>query len=177
MLRQLSDMHFPKSESIVLVQDNLNTHTAVSLCRAFPPVEARRIANRFVWHYTPKHGSRLNMANAELSVLARQCLAGRIPNIENLGVQVSAWQRQRNELHTKTDWRFANEDAHIKLKNLYPALQMNQTTRERWDIRRYYTHPFGRLANCQGALLWLLAVSGSQSGLTCRIQYFETQWT
>ena len=122
VLKQLSDVHFPKAESIVLVQDNLNTHAPASLYRAFPPAEARRIADRFEWHYTPKHGSWLNMAEAELSVLARQCLARRIPDIETLDDQVSAWRRKRNQHHAKADWRFTTQDARIKLKTLYPAL-------------------------------------------------------
>ncbi len=122
VLKQLSDVHFPKAESIVLVQDNLNTHAAASLYRAFPPAEARRIADRFEWHYTPKHGSWLNMAEAELSVLARQCLARRIPDIATLDEQVAAWMRRRNKHNTKADWRFKTEDARIKLKNLYPVL-------------------------------------------------------
>ncbi len=122
VLKQLSDLHFPRAEAIVLVQDNLNTHTPASLYRAFPPAEARRIANRFEWHYTPKHGSWLNMAEAELSVLARQCLARRIPDIATLEEHVVAWLQQRNKHHVKADWRFTTEDARIKLKNLYPVL-------------------------------------------------------
>jgi hypothetical protein len=85
------DVHFPRAEAIVLVQDNLNTHGPASLYRAFPNAEARRIAERFEWHYTPKHGSWLNMAEAELSVLTRQCLARRIPDLETLEEQVAAW--------------------------------------------------------------------------------------
>jgi hypothetical protein len=115
-------VHFPKAESIILVQDNLNTHTPASLYRAFPPAQARRIADRFEWHYTPKHGSWLNMAEAELSVLARQCLDRRIPDIATLDEQVSAWLQQRNKHHAKADWRFTTEDARIRLKNLYPVL-------------------------------------------------------
>lgn len=122
VLKALSDIHFPSAEAITLVQDNLNTHTPASLYRAFPPGEARRIADRFEWHYTPKHGSWLNMAEVELSVLARQCLARRIPNIETLNQQVSAWLRQRNQYHVKAEWRFTNKHARIKLKNLYPAI-------------------------------------------------------
>ena len=90
LLKQLSDVHFPRAETIVLVQDNLNTHAPSSLYQAFPPAEARRIAQRFEWHYTPKHGSWLNMAEAELSVLARQCLDRRIPDTPTLGQQVNA---------------------------------------------------------------------------------------
>jgi hypothetical protein len=122
VLKALSDVHFPSAEAIVLVQDNLNTHTPASLYRAFPPAEARRIAARFEWHYTPKHGSWLNMAEAELSVLARQCLARRIPDIATLDEHVSAWLQRRNKNHVKADWRFTTEDARIKLKNLYPVL-------------------------------------------------------
>jgi len=121
VLKALSDVHFPKAEAITLVQDNLNTHTPASLYRAFPPDEARRIANRFEWHYTPKHGSWLNMAEAELSVLARQCLARRIPDIATLEEQVAAWLLRRNKHHVKAEWRFTTQDARIKLKNLYPV--------------------------------------------------------
>jgi hypothetical protein len=122
VLKQLSDVHFPRARSIVLVQDNLNTHTPASLYRAFPPEEARRIADRFEWHYTPKHGSWLNMAEAELSVLARQCLDRRIPDIVTLELHVAAWLQRRNKHNVKADWRFKTEDARIKLKNLYPIL-------------------------------------------------------
>jgi hypothetical protein len=122
VLKALSDVHFPRAEAIILVQDNLNTHTPASLYRAFPPAEARRIADRFEWHYTPKHGSWLNMAEAELSVLARQCLDRRIPDIENLEEHVVAWLQRRNKHHVKADWRFTTENARIKLKNLYPVI-------------------------------------------------------
>ena len=122
VLKQLSDVHFPRAETIVLVQDNLNTHAPSSLYQAFPPAEARRIAQRFEWHYTPKHGSWLNMAEAELSVLARQCLARRIPDIATLEQQVTAWLQRRNKYNVKADWRFTSQDARIKLKNLYPVL-------------------------------------------------------
>ena len=122
VLKALSDVHFPRAEAIILVQDNLNTHTPASLYRAFPPAEARRIADRFEWHYTPKHGSWLNMAEAELSVLARQCLNRRIPDIETLEEHVVAWLQRRNKHHVKADWRFTTENARIKLKNLYPVI-------------------------------------------------------
>ncbi len=122
VLKALSDVHFAKAESIILVQDNLNTHTPASLYRAFPPAEARRISRRFEWRYTPKHGSWLNMAEAELSVLARQCLARRIPDISTLEAHVLAWLQRRNKHHVKADWRFTTQDARIKLKNLYPVL-------------------------------------------------------
>jgi len=122
VLKALSDVHFPHAEAITLVQDNLNTHTPASLYRAFPPAEARRIADRFEWHYTPKHGSWLNMAEAELSVLARQCLNRRIPDIATLEEHVMAWLQRRNKHNAKAEWRFTTDDARIKLKNLYPVL-------------------------------------------------------
>ncbi len=122
VLKELSDVHFPDAKTIVLVQDNLNTHTHASLYRVFPPAEARRIATRFEWHYTPKHGSWLNMAEAELSVLARQCLARRIPNILALKRHVAAWRKNRNTNNAKADWRFTSKDARIKLKTLYPVI-------------------------------------------------------
>jgi len=121
VLKDLCDVHFPRAETIILVQDNLNTHAPSSLYQAFPPAEARRIAARFEWHYTPKHGSWLNMAEAELSVLARQCLARRIPDIQKLEEQVTAWLQRRNKHHVKANWRFTSQDARIKLKNLYPV--------------------------------------------------------
>ena len=122
LLKELSDVHFPRARTIVLVQDNLNTHVPSSLYEAFPPDDARRIAERFEWHYTPKHGSWLNMAEAELSVLARQCLARRIPDVSTLEDQVSAWLVPRNKHHAIADWRFTTHHARIKLKNLYPVL-------------------------------------------------------
>jgi hypothetical protein len=118
VLKELSDVHFPRADTIVLVQDNLNTHAPASLYEAFPPAEAPRIAERFEWHYSPKHGSWLNMAKAELSILARQCLDRRIPDVATLKQQVSAWLLQRNKHHAKADWRFTTQDARIKLKNL-----------------------------------------------------------
>lgn len=121
MLKELSDVHFPDAETIVLVQDNLNTHDPASLYEAFPPEEARRLRLRFEFHYTPKHGSWLNMAECELSVLQRQCLDRRIPNMDGLTQQARAWNTQRNEAATPYNWRFTTSDARIKLKRLYPA--------------------------------------------------------
>ena len=121
MLKDLSDVHFADARKIVLVQDNLNTHVPASLYEAFPPNEARRLVERFEWHYTPKHGSWLNMAETELAVLARQCLDRRIPNSEALDREVSAWQITRNSHNAKADWRFTTDNARIKLKTLYPA--------------------------------------------------------
>lgn len=120
-LRDLSDTHFPKASQIVLVQDNLNTHTPAALYEAFPPCEARRLTERFEWHYTPKHGSWLNMAESELSVLSRQCLDRRIHDQQSLREQVQTWQSERNANATKANWQFKTDDARTKLKQLYPT--------------------------------------------------------
>ena len=122
ILRDLSDIHFPEAEKIVLVQDNLNTHTPASLYEAFEPAEARRIALRFEWHYTPKHGSWLNLAESELAVLSGQCLDRRIPDAATLGTEVDAWRTRRNTHNAKANWHFTTADARVKLKSLYPAL-------------------------------------------------------
>jgi hypothetical protein len=122
VLKNLSDTHFPSAVKIVLVQDNLNTHKPASLCEAFPAVEARRLVERFEWHYTPKHGSWLDMAEAELSVLSGQCLDRRIPDKQSLIEEVAAWQNDRNKNRAKADWQFTTADARVKLKRLYPAL-------------------------------------------------------
>jgi hypothetical protein len=121
VLKELSDTHFPNAPKILLVQDNLNTHKPASLYEAFPAAEARRLVERFEWHYTAKHGSWLNMAEAELSVLSSQCLHRRIPDKDKLTEEVAAWQADRNNKHTKADWQFTNADARVKLKRLYPA--------------------------------------------------------
>ena len=120
VLKELSDVHFPDAKQIVLVQDNLNTHTAASLYAAFPAEEARRLAKRFEWHYTPKHGSWLDMAESELAVLTSQCLDRRIPNKPSLEREVAAWEAHRNKHHAKADWQFTTADARVKLKRLYP---------------------------------------------------------
>ncbi len=122
VLKELSDAHFPGAEKIVLVQDNLNTHVPASLYEAFAPADARRLIERFEWHYTPKHGSWLNLAESELAVLASQCLDRRIPARHKLARHVDAWQQKRNQNNTKANWRFTTIDARIKLKTLYPAL-------------------------------------------------------
>ena len=121
MLKDLSDTHFPGASKIVLVQDNLSTHTTASLYAAFPAPEARRLAGRFEWHYTPKHRSWLDMAESELGVLATQCLDRRIPDKTKLTEEVAAWQENRNKHHAKADWQFTTADARIKLKRLYPS--------------------------------------------------------
>ena len=121
VLKELSDIHFAKAEKIVLVQDNLNTHTPASLYEAFPPEEARRLVERFEWHFTPKHGSWLDMAESELAILSGQCLDRRIPNQTKLECEVTAWLVRRNTHHATASWRFTTADARIKLKSLYPA--------------------------------------------------------
>ena len=119
--KDLSDTHFPGATRIVLVQDNLSTHPAASLYAAFPAPEARRLAERFEWHYTPKHGSWLDMAESELAVLATQCLDRRIPDTTKLTEEVAAWQEKRNKHHAKANWQFTTDDARVKLKSLYPS--------------------------------------------------------
>jgi hypothetical protein len=122
ILKQLSDEYFPDSKKIVLMQDNLNTHKPASLYEAFPPPEARRLVERFEWHYTPKHGSWLDMAESELSVLSGQCLDRRIADKQTLVEEIAAWEATRNNNHTKADWQFTTSDARVKLKRLYPSL-------------------------------------------------------
>ncbi len=107
----------------MLVMDNLNTHHPASLYEAFEPAEARRIAERLEIHYTPKHGSWLNMAEIEIGVMARQCLDRRIPEQNVLRGEVAAWERERNRDAIRVDWRFTTADARIKLKSLYPSIQ------------------------------------------------------
>ncbi len=122
VLRDLSDTHFPDAAKIVLVQDNLNIHKPASLYEAFPAPEARRLVERFEWHYTPKHGSWLDMAESELGVLASQCLDRRIADKQILAHEVTAWQDHRNKHHAKADWQFKTANARVKLKRLYPHL-------------------------------------------------------
>ncbi len=121
-LKDLADIHFFNAKKIALVQDNLNTHTKASLYEAFPAAEARRLAERFEWHYTPKHGSWLDMAESELGVLSSQCLDRRIPNKQTLIDEIAAWENDRNANHAKADWQFTTADARIKLKNLYSSI-------------------------------------------------------
>lgn len=123
-MRDLVDIHFPHAEKIVLVMDNLNTHKLASLYEAFAPAEARRIAEKLEIHYTPKHGSWLNMAEIELSVLHRQSLKARIPDQPTLIQQVAAWQLKRNNASATVNWRFTTADARIKLTRLYPTIDV-----------------------------------------------------
>ena len=121
-IKEMLDIRYPDATKVVLVMDNLNTHSTASLYEAFPPVEARRLAERLEIHYTPKHGSWLNIAEIELSVLQGQCLNRRIPDIETMRNEVNSWQTNRNNKIKKIDWQFTTTDARIKLKRLYPKL-------------------------------------------------------
>jgi hypothetical protein len=122
VLRWLAEDVYEDAERVVLVCDNLNTHTPACLYEAFPPEQARRIAERLEWHYTPKHGSWLNMAEIELSVLSRQCLGRRIESAEEMEREVGAWQEDRNEREVGVQWRFTTAEARIKLRKLYPTI-------------------------------------------------------
>lgn len=123
-VKHLLDGVYPAARRVVLVTDSLNTHCAGSLYEAFDPAEARRLVERIEWHYTPKHGSWVNMAEIELSALARQCLDRRIPDAETLTREVAAWERRRNAAGVKAEWQFTTADARVKLKNLYPTVQV-----------------------------------------------------
>jgi len=119
-LRRIADEMYADADRIVLVTDNLNTHTIACLYEAFEPAEAQRIAQRFEWHYTPEHASWLNMAEIELSVLSRQCLNTRIPDMCALEKELTAWEQERNGQPIKINWQFTNADARVKLRHLYP---------------------------------------------------------
>jgi transposase len=121
-MKYLVDERHPQAKKIRVVQDNLNTHVKASLYKSFTPAEARRILDKLEFHYTPKHGSWLNMAEIELSVLNRQCLNRRISNKDILIEEVAAWEQRRNQNSSPVDWRFTTEDARIKLKRLYPSI-------------------------------------------------------
>lgn len=122
-VRWLAEDIYPDADRIVLVMDNLNTHKLASLYEAFPPEQARRIAERIEVHHTPKHGSWLNVAEIELSVLARQCLDRRIASVEELFEQLEPWEIERNDRAVGVNWRFTTADARIKLRRLYPAIE------------------------------------------------------
>ena len=121
LIKELVDVHFP-GKKIILVMDNLNTHKLGSLYEAFEPQEARRISERLEIHYTPKHGSWLDMAEIEISVMSRQCLHRRIPDQDTLRREINAWQHQRNQKSVAVNWRFTTDDARIKLTSLYPSI-------------------------------------------------------
>jgi hypothetical protein len=122
LLRSLSDDACPDAEMIVLVTDNLNTHSPACLYERFEPAEARRLTQRFEWHYTPEHGSWLNMAEIELSILSRQCTRRRISNKKTLAAEVAAWEKDRNHMKVQIHWQFKSDKARIKLKRLYPVI-------------------------------------------------------
>ena len=119
-IKAMLDERYPDADKVVLVMDNLNTHNTASLYTAFDPVEALRLTQRLEIHHTPKHGSWLNIAEIELSVLKRQCLGHRIPCINQMRSEVAAWNHDRNNRQTKVDWQFTTKDSRIKLKRLYP---------------------------------------------------------
>lgn len=124
-IKELLDVDYPDAKKVILVCDNLNTHKLASFYEAFEPKEARRLINRLEIHYTPKHGSWLNIAEIELSVLTRQCLDRRIADLTTLKEEAKAWHQKRNAGQKTVDWQFKTKDARIKLKRLYPQIQMS----------------------------------------------------
>jgi hypothetical protein len=122
VLQYTSDVMYPHAEKIVAVTDNLNTHTTASLYKAFPPEEAHRLANRFEWHFTPKHGSWLDMAEIEIGIMCRQALSKPLPDMDSFKKQVKSWTLRRNIECSKVSWQFTTKDARIKLKRLYPTI-------------------------------------------------------
>lgn len=123
-LKAVSDVHYADAQRIVLVCDNLSTHAPAALYEAFAPAEARRLARRFEWHHTPRHGSWLDVAEMELSVLARQCLDRRIPDLPTLEREVGAWEQSRNDAVVGVKWQFTTADARTKLHRLYPSIEL-----------------------------------------------------
>lgn len=126
-LKYLAQQRYPHAQKIRLVQDNLNTHIKAAAYEVFPPEEAKQIVDKFEFHYTPKHGSWLNIAEIELSVLARQCLGRRIPDSYQLQQEIEAWEAQRNQCATCVNWQFTTHDARIKLSRLYPVIENSST--------------------------------------------------
>jgi hypothetical protein len=122
--RRVLDEWYPAAGRVVLVLDNLSTHAPAAFYEAFAPAEARRLCDRIEWHYTPKHGSWLNVAELELSVLARQCLDRRIPDLDTLKREVDAWEAERNKAVVRVDWQFTTAEARVKLKRLYPTIEV-----------------------------------------------------
>jgi hypothetical protein len=121
-MRELVDVHFPDSKVVIVVEDQLNTHSPAALYEVFAPAEAKRILDRLEFHWTPKHGSWLNMAEIELSALNRQCLNRSIPDKMTLARETAAWATERNDKDATVNWRFTTDDARIKLKRLYPSI-------------------------------------------------------
>ncbi|OMD38547.1 IS630 family transposase [Paenibacillus borealis] len=122
VLKYTSDVLYPHAKKVVLITDNLNTHSTASLYKTFSPEEAHRIANRFEWHHTPKHESWLDMAEIEIGIMSRQALEKPLPDMESFKKQVSTWTQQRNAAGSKVNWQFTTQDARIKLKRLYPTI-------------------------------------------------------
>jgi transposase len=122
-IRELLDTHYPRAEKVVLISDNLNTHTTAAFYETFEPAQARRLLQRIEWHYTPEHGSWLNAAEIELAALASQCLNRRIESQLLLATEAAVWQDKRNAAPVKVNWHFTTHDARIKLRHLYPRLQ------------------------------------------------------
>lgn len=125
-MQELVDVHFPHAEVIRLVVDNLNTHTPAAFYDTFAPAEARRLTRKLEFHYTPKHGSWLNMAECEFAALTKQCLARRVPDVATLRREIATWQARRNRAKTLINWRFATTDARVKLQRLYPAMEEHE---------------------------------------------------
>ncbi len=123
-IREILDVHYPHAEKVRLVLDNLNTHTGASLYEAFSPAEARRLLSRLEFHYTPKHGSWLNMAEIEIGVMNGQCLDRRIREQQNISTEVAAWEQQRNKEEAKIRWTFTVSDARVKLAKIYPPIKI-----------------------------------------------------
>jgi len=122
-MKYLVDERYPQAEKIGVIQEQLNTHVKASLYKAFAPEEAKRILDKLEFHYTPKHGSWLNMAEIELSVLNRQCVNRRIPDKDTLKLEITGWEEERNQKSSSVNWRFTTADSRIKLKRLYPSIQ------------------------------------------------------
>ena len=122
-MKDLVDIYYPNAELIKIVMDNLNTHSPASLYKAFTPKEARRILNKLEFHYTPKHGSWLNMAEIELSILSRQCLNRRISTQEIINSEIAAWEEARNQEKAAVSWQFTSSNARVKLNKLYPKIE------------------------------------------------------
>jgi DDE superfamily endonuclease len=120
-VRELVDEYYPKARKIRLVQDNLNTHDGASLYETFPPAQARRLLDRIEWHYTPKHGSWLNMAESEISIMTSQCLDRRLDSVSKIAAEVAPWEAQRNARHARMHWTFTLAVARQKLRKLYPS--------------------------------------------------------
>jgi hypothetical protein len=135
-MQEVIDIHYPNAEKIVLVMDNLSTHSPAAFYHTFPPAEARRLAAKLEIHYTPLHGSWLNMAEIEFAALARQCLARRIATKKELEHQVACWQEQRNAAATTVNWRFTTADARIKLKRLYPSFEKKDSSTEPGNVAK-----------------------------------------